>query len=72
MCETLMPVIVAPEAHQNNHGYVSELSGHTFNSLWRNLVYGGQLHGGPQKTIKLSKLGDGRLCGDRRSPGTMR
>ena len=33
VCETLMPNVVAPEAHQNDHGYVCELSGHTFESL---------------------------------------
>ena len=39
MCETLMPVVMAPEAHQNNHSYVCELSGPTLESLLNNLAW---------------------------------
>ena len=38
MCETLIPDVMAPEAHQNNHGYVCELSRHTFESLLNNYM----------------------------------
>ena len=33
-----MPDVVAPEAHQNNHSFVCELSGPTFNSLHKNFM----------------------------------
>ena len=36
VCETLLPDVVAPEAHQNDHSYVHELSGPTFDSLHKN------------------------------------
>ena len=39
MCETLMPVVMVPEAHQNNRSYVCELSRPTFESLLNNLAW---------------------------------
>ena len=39
MCETLMLDVMAPEAHQNVHGYIRELSEPTFNSLCKNLAW---------------------------------
>ena len=39
VCETLLPDVVAPEAHQNDHSYVCELSGPTFDSLCKNLAW---------------------------------
>ena len=41
MCETLMPDVMVPEAHQNDRSYmyVCELSGLTFNSLCKNLPW---------------------------------
>ena len=38
MCETLMLDVMVPEAHQNDRSYVRELSGHTFDSLCKNLA----------------------------------
>ena len=34
--KTLMPDVVVPEAHQNDHSYVCELSGPTFDLLCNN------------------------------------
>ena len=59
MCETLLPDVVTPEVHQNDHSYVHELSGPTFNSLCKNFG----LHGGSQETTKLSKWGVGACAG---------
>ena len=39
MCETLMPDVMVPEAHQNDCRYVRELSGLTFDSLRKNLAW---------------------------------
>ena len=39
MSKTLMPDVMVPEAHQNNHSYVCELSGLTFDSLHNNLAW---------------------------------
>ena len=36
--KTLMLDVVAPEAHQNDSSYVSELSGPTFNPLHKNFA----------------------------------
>ena len=52
MCETLMPDVMAPEAHQNGRSYVHELSVLTFDSLRKNL-HAGQLHSGLHKTVKI-------------------
>ena len=41
MCEPLMPDVVASEAHQNDHSYVSEFSRPTFNSICTNFMMGG-------------------------------
>ena len=60
MCETLLPDVVASEAHQNDCSYVCELSRPTLDSLRKNL-HGGRLRRGPQKA---AKLGGRRLCGD--------
>ena len=38
VCETWMPDVVAPEAHQNDHSYLSELSGPTFDSICTNFM----------------------------------
>ena len=46
-----MPDVMASEAHQNDHSYVCELSGPTFDSLNKNLAWW-WLHGGPQKKNK--------------------
>ena len=48
-----------PEAHQNDHSYVRELSESTFNSLWN--IIGGWLYKG--LTPNLSKLGVGTYTG---------
>ena len=39
VCETLMPDVMAPEAHQNDCSYICELSEPTFNSLCKNLAW---------------------------------
>ena len=39
VCKTLMPDVVVPEAHQNDHSYVRELSGPTFDSLCSSLTW---------------------------------
>ena len=38
VCETFLPDVVAPEAHQNDRSYVHELSGPTFDSLHKNWI----------------------------------
>ena len=38
-CETLLPVVVAPEAHQDNCSYVHELSGPKFGTLRKNFAW---------------------------------
>ena len=50
MCETLILDAMAPEAHQNNHSSVRELSGLTFDSL-----------SGYTEDHKTVKIGGGRL-----------
>ena len=50
MCETLILDVMAPEAHQNNHSSVCELSGLTFDSL-----------SGYTEDHKTVKIGGGRL-----------
>ena len=47
-----MPDVVAPEAHQNDRSYLSELSGPTFESICTNFMVGGY-----QKTNKTVKIG---------------
>ena len=37
VCETLIPGVIAPEAHQNDCSYICKLSEPTFNSLCNNL-----------------------------------
>ena len=70
MCKTLLLDVVMPESHQNDHGYVRELSRPTY--FYFDHYARGRLHRGPQKnSIKLSKLGCGRLGGDGRLPGTI-
>ena len=59
--EPLMPDVAAPEAHQNDRSYLSELSEPTFDSICTNFMVGGWLHVGPKKPTKLSKLGSGCL-----------
>ena len=50
VCETLLPNVVAPEAHQNDRSYVHELSRPNFGSLHNlRILHGGRLHGSPQK-----------------------
>ena len=49
VCETLLPDVVVPELHQNNHRYVRELSGPTFGSRHKN---GERLHRGPKTNKK--------------------
>ena len=71
MCEPLMPDVVAPEAHQNDRSYLSELSGPTFDSIRTNFMVGGYMQE-PKKPIKLSKLGSGCLRGDGLLPRTIR
>ena len=39
VCKTLMPDVVVPEAHQNDHSYVREISGPTFDSLCSSLTW---------------------------------
>ena len=39
MYETLMPDVVAPEAHQNDGSYVHELSGLTYDLLHKKLAW---------------------------------
>ena len=64
VCETLLPDVVAPEAHQNDHSYVCELSGPTFDSLCKNLAWWAVTW----RTSQNSKLEGGHLCRDGRSP----
>ena len=61
MCKTLMPDVMAPEARQNDHNYVRDLGGLTFNSLCKNLAWWAvtQMISKKNKT----KLGGGRLIG---------
>ena len=40
MCEPLMPDVMVPEAHPNDHSFVCELSEPTFDSLCKSLVDG--------------------------------
>ena len=62
VCETLLPDIVAPEAHQNMiAAIVRELSGPTFRSLYARILHGGQLY--TEDLKQLSKLGGIRLRG---------
>ena len=51
MCKTLLPDVVMPEVHQNDHSSVHELSGPTFNSLHKHLA----LWVVTQKTSKKKK-----------------
>ena len=51
--ETLMPDVMAPEAHQNNHSYVRELSGLTFDSLHKNLSSWSVTRRTAKKTVKV-------------------
>ena len=64
VCETLMPDVVAHQAHLNNHSYVRELSGPAFDSLHNNLALWVVTRRTSKKpTLKLSKLGGGCLPG---------
>ena len=62
MCETLMLGVMAPEAHQNDRGYVRELSGLTFDSLCKKLAWwAAYMHGAPPQkkkhcTVKIGVL----------------
>ena len=53
MCETLMPDVMVPEAHQSNWSYVRELSGLTFNSLCKNLAWWAVARRTSHKTVKI-------------------
>ena len=66
--ETLMPDVMAPEAHQNDRSYVRELSGLTFDSLRKNLSSWSVT----RRTAKKPKLGGGCLLGGGRLLGTIR
>ena len=60
VCKTLMPDVVVPEVHQNDHSYVRELSGPTFDSLcssltWLSVIYTEDLK--KNKTKKLKTQG---------------
>ena len=71
-CETLLPDVVAPKAHQNDRSYVRELSGLNL-AHYARILHGGWLHRGPpKKKHKTVKLGGGCLCGDGCLPGTIR
>ena len=65
-----MPDVVAPEAHQNDHSYVSEFSVPTFDSICTNFMVCGYTEDlkPEQYSIyiynKPTKLGSGCLCGD--------
>ena len=63
MCKTLMPDVVVPESHQNDHSYVRELSGPTFDSLCSSLTWWGVIYTEDlkKKTKKNSKLEGGCL-----------
>ena len=62
MCEHLMPDVMASKVHQNNRSYVS--SQRTYLRIHYVIIqHGGRLHGEPQKTTKLSKLGVGACSG---------
>ena len=61
--QTLLPTVVAPEAHQNDRSYVYELSGKQIVSHYTRILYGGRLNKRLLKTIEQSKLGGGRLPG---------
>ena len=57
VCKTLMPDVVVPEVHQNDHSYVRELSGPTFDSLcssltWLSVIYTEDLKKNKQKNSK--------------------
>ena len=70
MCKTLLPDVVVPEAHHIDCSmYVS--SADLLSVHYARILHGGWLHGGPQKTTKLSKLVSGYLRGDGRLPGTV-
>ena len=58
MYETLIPDVMAPEAHQNNRSSVRELSGLTFDSL---SMVGGYTEDLKTKQHKTVKLGGGHL-----------
>ena len=66
-----MPDVMAPEAHQNDRSYLSELSGPTFDFNMHKF-YGGWLNVGPKKPTKLSKLSSECLRGDGCLPRTIR
>ena len=63
VCETLMPDVVAPEAHQSDRSYVRELSGPTFDSLLKNLARWAVTRRTSKTNIELSKLGVGACVG---------
>ena len=69
MCETLLPDVVASEAHQNDCSYVCELSRPTLDSLRKNL-HGGRLH--TEDLKKLQNWGVGACVGMGALPGTIR
>ena len=61
VCGTLLPGVVAPDTHQNDCSYVRELSGPTFDYLYKNLAWCAVTWSTSKKTnnTKLSKLGSG-------------
>ena len=61
VCEPLVLDVMVSEVHQNDQSYVLELSGSTFPFTI--------LHGEPQQTAELSKLGGERLRQDGHLPG---
>ena len=58
-----MQDVVVPGAHQNNHSYVHELSGPTFDSLCKNLAWW-VITWRTSKNYKPSKMGYGSLARD--------
>ena len=55
VCKTLMPDVVAPEAHENYHSYVRELRGSALDSLCKNLAWWVVTHRNSinHKTVKI-------------------
>lgn len=68
-CETLLPDVVAPKAHQNDRSYVCELSGLTL-AHYARILHGGWLtQRASKKPTKLSNWGVGACAGMGAYPG---
>ena len=66
--EPLMPDVVAPEAHQNDRSYLSELSGPTFGSISTNFMVGGYTED-PKNQQNCQNWAVGACVGMATSPG---